>query len=355
MRRPLITANQVTILRVLLLPIPCAMLLYGPRSWDVAAMIAYTLIGLTDWLDGHLARRHGPTVLGGLLDPVADKVFMTAVLVPLVGLGLCSRWVMIAITLREFLITSLRSALSLRETSMMTRALAKIKTSVQMAGSGVVFLIARVPGDGEIVAVLGAAAAITATIVLWRYVVTRRVNPLSLVACSLVALALVVRWALPPNHAISACWAVILVFTGASGAEYVCGALPIVGRVDAWLWQDVARLMWSVVAGAVVPMLVVRMPGAAPVLILLIATELTAGALDNLCCHERKLPGRWTFVLRSASLLLGSAVVALLAVDDRASLVACTTLAVVMAIGTLKGFHDARAIVWSPDRARAAS
>ena len=47
-----------------------------------SALIAGTLIGCTDWVDGMLARKYGPTVLGGLLDPIADKVFIAFAYVP---------------------------------------------------------------------------------------------------------------------------------------------------------------------------------------------------------------------------------------------------------------------------------
>ena len=52
----------------------------NPYMW--AALIAGTLIGCTDWIDGMLAPQYGPTVLGGLLDPIADKVFIAFAYIP---------------------------------------------------------------------------------------------------------------------------------------------------------------------------------------------------------------------------------------------------------------------------------
>ena len=80
--RPLITANQVTLARLIPMPLLSWLIYRGAErgyqgnSYMWSALIAGTLIGCTDWIDGLLARKYGPTVLGGLLDPIADKVFI---------------------------------------------------------------------------------------------------------------------------------------------------------------------------------------------------------------------------------------------------------------------------------------
>ena len=68
-----IRANHLTILRIILLPLPY-FLIYGDIRARIAALAAFTLIGFTDYLDGLLARRDGSTPLGKLLDPLADKI-----------------------------------------------------------------------------------------------------------------------------------------------------------------------------------------------------------------------------------------------------------------------------------------
>ena len=55
---------------------------YHDNAYMWCALIAGTLIGCTDWVDGMLARKYGPTVLGGLLDPIADKVFIAFAYTP---------------------------------------------------------------------------------------------------------------------------------------------------------------------------------------------------------------------------------------------------------------------------------
>src|SRR5262245_19113939 len=104
-RRPIITANQVTLLRLALIPLPC-WLLYQGHVGKVAAVTLGTLIGCTDFVDGYLARKYGPTVLGGLMDPIADKVFTAIVFIPAVDLGWVPAWLVALLLVREFLITA---------------------------------------------------------------------------------------------------------------------------------------------------------------------------------------------------------------------------------------------------------
>ena len=99
-----ITANQVTIARLLAMPLLGA-LAYGEEQTRIFAVILGTLIGLTDTVDGYLARKHGTTVLGSLLDPVADKVFIVVCYGCCADLGMFSWAITAAILSRELLVT----------------------------------------------------------------------------------------------------------------------------------------------------------------------------------------------------------------------------------------------------------
>ena len=101
-----ITANQVTIARLIGLPFVGA-LSYGDEQMRIMAVIIGTLIGLTDTVDGYLARKHGVTVLGSLLDPVADKVFIIVSYGICADRGLIPWWVAAAILSRELGVTVL--------------------------------------------------------------------------------------------------------------------------------------------------------------------------------------------------------------------------------------------------------
>ena len=146
--RPLITANQVTLARLIPMPLLSWLIYRGahesvqgnPYLW--AALIAGTLIGCTDWVDGVLARKYGPTVLGGLLDPIADKVFIAFAYIPFADnqVALVPWWAVALMFMREFFITALRSAYEQRNLTLKTSYLAKVKTWTQMQGIGVMLL-----------------------------------------------------------------------------------------------------------------------------------------------------------------------------------------------------------------------
>jgi cardiolipin synthase len=82
----LTAANQLTLLRLLLVPVFALCILYGLHGW---ALVTFGLAGITDVFDGMLARRSGPTVLGAWLDPAADKLLVLTMFVMLAipGLG----------------------------------------------------------------------------------------------------------------------------------------------------------------------------------------------------------------------------------------------------------------------------
>ncbi|MEW5853220.1 MAG: CDP-alcohol phosphatidyltransferase family protein [Myxococcota bacterium] len=350
--KPLITANQVTLARMALLPIPCAMVLYAPREWELLALIIYTLLGITDYVDGRMARHYGPTVLGALLDPVADKVFMAAVITPLAAFNLVSAPVMVAILLREFLITSLRSAMSLRGKNVKTSVLAKLKTSIQMVGAGFIFLIDRVPDTTQILTTLGVGSVGAIAVMIWRYAVTRKVSPLVFVPCSLIVLAFLVRLMLPPREAIAVHWGVILVFTWASALDYLGGAWAVLKEGRGHRIQDIGRLLWTLIAGAGLPLMLMAFIEAAPVWIVVMAAELTSGAVDNLRCHEGVLPKPWTYPLRSLALAVGSTVVLSLPHGEHflsPAMYGAMGLALVMTAWTALDFWVARAIIWGED------
>src|SRR5688572_14057136 len=127
----------------------------NPYMWS--ALIAGTVIGCTDWLDGMLARKYGPTVLGGLLDPIADKVFIAFAYTPFADdivrnasgeyVSLVPAWVVALMFTREMFITALRSAYEQRALTLKTSYLAKVKTWTQMQGIGVMLLVPLIPAQ----------------------------------------------------------------------------------------------------------------------------------------------------------------------------------------------------------------
>jgi cardiolipin synthase (CMP-forming) len=105
----LTTANQLTILRMLLIPVFVILLLYGYRGW---ALLTFMVAGLTDLLDGLIARLAGEkTTLGAWLDPMADKLLLVTMFIVLTlpGIGLANQlpiWFTILVISRDVAIVA---------------------------------------------------------------------------------------------------------------------------------------------------------------------------------------------------------------------------------------------------------
>lgn len=102
----LTTANQLTLLRMFLIPAFVILVVYEQPGW---ALIVFALAGITDGLDGWFARRGQQTSLGAFLDPMADKLLLvtTFVVLSIPGLGLLNRiplWLTILVISRDVVI-----------------------------------------------------------------------------------------------------------------------------------------------------------------------------------------------------------------------------------------------------------
>jgi CDP-diacylglycerol---glycerol-3-phosphate 3-phosphatidyltransferase len=131
-------ADQLTLARVA--AVPFVVLLYawnfdGHNYWATALFVVAMT---TDWFDGRIARRRGRTSqLGSLLDPVADKILVIAVLIVLIDEGVFPGWMVAAIVAREFLVSGLRLAALERGVVMHARDLGKLKTWSQAVAAAV--------------------------------------------------------------------------------------------------------------------------------------------------------------------------------------------------------------------------
>jgi CDP-diacylglycerol--glycerol-3-phosphate 3-phosphatidyltransferase len=127
--------NALTLGRIFLVPLLVVVLLtkfegrmiFGIPEAFVGAAI-FGLASLTDWLDGYLARRRKQvTALGQLMDPLADKLLITAALVSLVQMGAAQGWMVAVILGREFAVTVLRSIAHARGVAISASPLGKFK------------------------------------------------------------------------------------------------------------------------------------------------------------------------------------------------------------------------------------
>src|SRR5256712_9624462 len=102
--------NKISWVRIFLVPLLLVFLI-SPAGWfPVIAATIFLVAAFTDWLDGHVARSTNQiTRLGQLLDPIADKLLVTAALVSLVGRQQVPAWLGVIIICRELAITGLRA------------------------------------------------------------------------------------------------------------------------------------------------------------------------------------------------------------------------------------------------------
>lgn len=132
--------NAITLARIFLVPLLVVVLLtkfegkqlVGVRHELVGAII-FAVAALTDWLDGYLARRRKQiTTFGQLMDPLADKLLVTAAFVSIVQMGLAPAWMVAIILGREFLVTVLRSIASSRGVVIAASPLGKLKMAAEV-------------------------------------------------------------------------------------------------------------------------------------------------------------------------------------------------------------------------------
>lgn len=142
--------NIVTIGRILLIPVICWMLVTGSMELRAVALLIYVVAAASDWVDGYLARRFDlGSPLGRMLDPIADKLLVGALLVTLAWNGSFSEFDLIpaaAILLREIFVSGLREYLGPQNVIVHVTKLAKWKTAVQLVALGIVIFEALVPG-----------------------------------------------------------------------------------------------------------------------------------------------------------------------------------------------------------------
>ncbi len=147
--------NFLTVLRIFFVPVLIVVLLtrspnvelFGfPVHFEVWGVLILLLAAATDWADGYFARRNAQvTTLGILLDPIADKLLISAAFISLVDMQLVAGWMVVIIIGREFTILGLRNIASAEGFTIAASALGKTKMVLQVCCVAVLIAGARHP------------------------------------------------------------------------------------------------------------------------------------------------------------------------------------------------------------------
>jgi CDP-diacylglycerol---glycerol-3-phosphate 3-phosphatidyltransferase len=154
-------ANELTVARLLLVPVFVAFLFMGGAAGRVIAFVLFLLASLTDLLDGRLARSRGlVTDFGKIADPIADKALIGSALVSLSILGELAWWVTAVILFRELGITALRFRV-IRHGIIPASRGGKLKTLLQVIAISLYVL----PGPLQAARITLMGAAVAATLI----------------------------------------------------------------------------------------------------------------------------------------------------------------------------------------------
>ena len=139
--------NALTIFRIFLVPFLVVVLLTKFAGREIVALAIFLLATATDFFDGWLARRRGEiTTLGTLLDPIADKLLISAAFISLVEVGLAPAWMVVVVVAREFAVTGLRSIASGQGIVISASAWGKAKMASQITAISLLILSERYAG-----------------------------------------------------------------------------------------------------------------------------------------------------------------------------------------------------------------
>ena len=123
--------NKLTTLRIILVPV--FIIVYMMLGSGFAAVSIFIIASVTDFLDGHLARKHNlVTNYGKIMDPLADKLLVCSALIILIQLGRIPAWVVLIIIAREFIISGFRLVASDNGVVIAASYWGKFKTTFQM-------------------------------------------------------------------------------------------------------------------------------------------------------------------------------------------------------------------------------
>ncbi len=284
-----IKANHLTILRIILLPIPYFLIFQG-RWQRLIALILIAILGFTDYFDGILARKYGTTALGKLLDPIADKIFVAVLFLPLVTLNILPLWLIWLIFLREFIVTELRRFTGEGTKVLSVTELAKIKTTLQMTGGGLILLTATFTSKLVLESFLGIFLIISLLWSLYSYIKFKSISRRLLIFLWFIVFSMFIRYIFDIRDTCLIYGIVILLITFVSGFQYIRVSLPLCiknGYMSLW------NLLLSIALPLGVLALLKYVPQYSDIILLILCIEFAVQGLDLWALHEGGIDLSW--------------------------------------------------------------
>jgi len=138
--------NSLTLARIFLVPLLVVVLLTRAPDFEIWGVVILLGAAVTDWLDGMLARRRRQvTPLGVLLDPIADKLLISAAFIALVELDLAPAWMVVIVVGRELAVQGLRTIAIAEGFTVAVSDLGKAKMVLQVCAAALLLPAGRFP------------------------------------------------------------------------------------------------------------------------------------------------------------------------------------------------------------------
>ena len=133
--------NVLTFSRIVFAIVLIFLLEGRSSTGNILAVIVFTAASLTDFYDGHLAKKRGlVSDFGKIMDPVADKILLLSIFGVLAHIGMIAWWMFIVIAIREILVTASRLAMMRQGQVLAAERAGKIKTVAQITAVSVILL-----------------------------------------------------------------------------------------------------------------------------------------------------------------------------------------------------------------------
>ena len=136
------TANKLTLLRVVMIPLFLLVLYLDVPGANYWALAIFVIASLTDTLDGYIARHYNQTTdFGKFMDPLADKCLVTAAMLWFVEIGQMPGWALLVVIIREFGVSGLRMVAADKGRVIAAGWSGKVKTASTMAAIVIMLLM----------------------------------------------------------------------------------------------------------------------------------------------------------------------------------------------------------------------